>query len=70
MVKQEGIHHGGTEHIRLLDLLPSPHGVLRAFCAGCCALHKMHATIGRKRTREEKSLRVSVVRFILFGLRV
>ena len=48
MLKQEGIHHRDTEArsvIRLLDLLPSPHRVLRAFCVGRNALRKMHATL-------------------------
>ena len=47
--------------IRLLDLFHLPTRVLRAFGAGRNALRQMRATIGRKRTREEKSsLRASV----------
>ena len=77
--KQEMIHQGDTEahaspkrfagqarSIRLLDLFHLPTRVLRAFGAGRNALRQMRATIGRKRTRAEKScLRASVVRLVL-----
>ena len=53
--------------ISLLNLFHLPTRVLRAFGAGRKALSQMRATIGRKRTHEEKSyLRASVVKLVLF----
>ena len=53
--------------IRLLDLIPSPHRVLRASRYPPCGVIGMQAAIGRREHARKNP--VSVVRLVLFGLR-